>query len=102
MTQHETFKNSIVRHGTHSGWTKHNKAGERPCDPCFFAKKEYDARRLSAPQKTQLNRLRAGAQSRALSALARKYRGEYLTLYNEYLQTLAADRGIEIQTRGNA
>lgn len=98
----DTFPNSITRHGTHSGWSKHTKAGERPCDPCFFAKKEYDARRLAAPEKTRLNRLRASAQNKAHTALSRKYRGEYLTFYTEFVQELAEQHGIEIQTKGNA
>lgn len=76
------FPGSKTRHGTLSGWRKHQTEGdERPCDPCYFAKQEYDARlRTSTPRQIK-QRQAARAQQRALQALARLHAEEYQALY---------------------
>lgn len=74
---------STVRHGTHSGWTKHTKHGVRPCDACKAAKAAYDARRLSATDKQLMNRLTAKAQSRASTRLREAHPAVYRQLYLE-------------------
>lgn len=80
----ETFPGSRIRHGTHSGWTRHIRDGERPCDPCYAAKAQYDRRRRSAPEVIRASRLRARAQHRAYQALAHKYPDEYAALYRQF------------------
>lgn len=34
MTLYDTFKGSQTRHGTPSGWRKHQDLKEPPCAPC--------------------------------------------------------------------
>lgn len=75
------FPDSTTRHGTLSGWRKHIKIGERPCDPCYFAKQEYDQRRLKAPGPLRRNRLRARAQARATTRLRNMFPEEWKVLY---------------------
>lgn len=96
------FPGSTVRHGTHSGWTRHIKAKERPCDPCYRAKEDYDKRRRAAPEQTRLNRLHARAQGRALRALAHKYPDEYRALYVAYRAELMAEYRAESSTHNAA
>lgn len=88
---HETyprFEGSVVRHGTHSGWTRHQRHGEQPCDPCWRAKHDYDQRRLTDPVKLQRGRLRARAQGLAESELVRRHKAEYDELYAATLAEL--------------
>lgn len=86
-----TFPGSRTRHGTQSGWSKHQSLGERPCDPCYQAKQEYDARRRSAPEQTRRNRAAARAQQRAYSRLAHMYPALYAALYAEEKARIAAE-----------
>lgn len=73
-----------TRHGTQSGWRLHQELGERPCDPCWFAKSEYDKERLKATDKQIANRQRAQAQQRAMSELTRRHPEEYRKLYETF------------------
>lgn len=88
MEQERTFENSLTRHGTTSGWALHQKREERPCDACVRAKREYDQRLRSAPEKARENRLRARAQGRAESDLRRLHPAEYQALYEAHLSDL--------------
>ena len=74
---------SNVRHGTASGWRKHQKDGTGPCDACVRARSEYDRRRLEAPEATNRNRLTARAQHLALMRLMRAHKTEYDVYYIE-------------------
>lgn len=77
------FPRSKVRHGTNSGWSKHVRDGERPCDPCYRAKQEYDRRRLETTPAGVKGRLRARAQSKALLALSHEYPDRFQALYEQ-------------------
>lgn len=88
MTLERTFENSMTRHGTNSGWSLHQKREEHPCDACVRAKREYDQRLRSAPEKARDNRLRARAQGRAYSDLKRLHPAEYRALYEAHLSEL--------------
>lgn len=79
-----TWEQTKTRHGTHSGWQKHQELGERPCDACYAAKQAYDRERLTATDKQKANRARAWAQNHAKTELVRRHRAEYLTLYREF------------------
>lgn len=80
-----------ARCGTTSGYTRHQLDGEKPCDACALAKKEYDKRRKEVPRIRQLNRLHARAQTRALSRLRVLYRDEYRAFYAEEKALLLAE-----------
>lgn len=80
----DTFAGSRVRHGTHSGWRLHQKRGERPCDPCYRAKADYNRRRRSAPDLVRAARRAARAQRLAYKELAHRYPAEYAALYAEH------------------
>ena len=81
----ETFAGSRTRHGTNSGWRRHQILGERPCDACFRAKAEYDKLRRDIPEKALRNRQAAEAQRFALSRLSHMYPTTYALLYAEEL-----------------
>lgn len=80
-----------ARHGTASGFAAHQRAGERPCDPCYRAKQKYDQRYRSAPDRTRRSRLSARAQQQATSELARRYPDEYRQLYLKFKQDLTSE-----------
>lgn len=71
------------------------KAGEQPCPACKVAKKDYDARRRSAPELKVKNRARAVAQGRALSELRSRYPEEYRDLYRFYRQEVWEEYGFD-------
>lgn len=87
----ENFPGSKTRHGTHSGFTKHVKAGERPCDPCYRAKEAYDDAYRGQPQQVIKKRLAARAQGRASMALRQKYPEEYKALYAQFKAEIEAE-----------
>lgn len=72
------------RHGTYTGWSQHQQAGERPCDACFRAKQEYDKRRRSSSNRQIQNRQHARAQGRAARELKDRYPEEYKALYEKH------------------
>lgn len=74
---------AVARCGTTSGYQRHRRDGEKPCDACTKATAEYDARRRAQDSEQQKNRLRGRAQSRALLELARRHPAEYQRLYQE-------------------
>lgn len=82
----ETFKGSKVRHGTESGWRKHQELGERQCTPCYQAKAAADKRRRGTPRATLISRARSRAQQRALLMLARQFPARFKILYRSYLR----------------
>lgn len=90
-----TFPNSVTRHGTNSGWRKHQTLGEAPCDACRSAKTEYDKSRLEEPSAKARNRAHAVAQGRAYTRLAAKYREDYQHLYQEAKEEVFEERGLE-------
>ncbi|MGH7791414.1 MAG: hypothetical protein ACREOB_03780 [Thermodesulfobacteriota bacterium] len=71
-----------TRHGTPSGFRRHQTLGERPCDPCFYAKQTYDKRRKSLPEFIIKDRLNAKAQSLALKELKNNHYNEYKDYYD--------------------
>lgn len=79
------------RHGTNAGFSAHQVAGERPCDPCYRAKQAYDRRRLSATPYQAANRRAAKAQSRALQILRHNHEDEYQVLYRLAKEQIAAE-----------
>tara|TARA_R100001244_G_scaffold6385_9_gene7517 strand:+ start:4481 stop:4771 length:291 start_codon:yes stop_codon:yes gene_type:complete len=79
------------RCGTTTGWARHQKAGERPCDACFAAKSAYDKRYRSADDKTRRNRLHSKAQAKALRALKHAHESEYRALYLAYKEQLLGE-----------
>jgi hypothetical protein len=72
-----------TRHGTPSGWSRHKDLGERPCPACFYAKKEYDAKRRAATPNQIRNRKHAKAQYLAVKRLMNAHRDEYRQYYAE-------------------
>ena len=78
-----TFQGSRTRHGTNSGWRKHQSLGETPCDACWKAKSDYDKRRLQATDQQIKNRKYAKAQNRALMKLKDLYPDAYRDFYEE-------------------
>jgi hypothetical protein len=73
------------RHGTTPGYSLHQELGERPCDACSQAKREYDQRLKSAPEQVRKQRLRASAQWAALKRLAHEESERYHAFYQEEL-----------------
>ena len=90
-----TWDTTRTRHGTQSGWRLHQSLGERPCDPCYRAKQEYDARRKASSRQQVKARLAAKAQNRAYMALAHRYPDEYRDLYDQFKREIATEYGIE-------
>ena len=87
----------VARCGTPSGWSRHKNDGERPCNACFKAKAEYDARRRNASSEAVVvSRARAAAQARANTALRRRYPEEYRALYVAALQDVGQERGLDL------
>ena len=76
-----TFANSKIRHGTASGYRKHQELGEWPCDACSRAKQSYDKEWRSAPERVKKSRRSAAAQRVAIRELTRRHRDEYRKLY---------------------
>lgn len=95
----EAFEKSKTRHGTISGWRKHQQDGTEPCTSCNEAKASYDKRWRDIPENTLRNRLNAKAQGRALTTLRKKYAVEYKALYDEAVTALLAEHGLERRYR---
>lgn len=72
-----------VRCGTVTGYTNHQRAGERPCDACVAAKAAYNKRWREAPERTRRNRMYAAAQGRAKQRLVEMFPDTYAALYAE-------------------
>ena len=85
-TPGDTFPGSKSRHGTQSGYRKHQSLGETPCDACRRAKAVYDQRRRSSPKHAVSNRARAAAQGRARGRLKNMHPTEYRALYLDELR----------------
>ena len=95
-----TWANSTVRHGTQSGWRLHLNLNERPCDPCYAAKAEYDRDRRSVSGHVLISRLSARAQSMTNTQLRHNHPVEYKALYDANKKQLLADLTKELeQTR---
>lgn len=71
----------MARCGTTSGYTSHQHKGEKPCDACATAKREYDQRWRSADETRRRSRLSAKAQAEAYKVLADRYPLEYQRAY---------------------
>lgn len=81
----------IAKCGTYSGWNRHIKRGEEPCDPCVLAQRAYAADwRASNPRKLANYAARRHAAYRALVALRARHYREY---YNLYQEELAKEQG---------
>jgi hypothetical protein len=83
-----TFMGSKTRHGTYSGHNLHRRRGEEPCDACWTAMSEYNARRTAATDVKHSNRLRARAQGRALIKLSHTFPQEYREFYDTALKAV--------------
>lgn len=81
-----------ARCGTPSGWNRHRRNGERPCERCVDAKAAYDRRWRAAPERTRRNRRLARARGLALQRLSHRYPEEYSELYREALTELESER----------
>ena len=80
------------RCGSHSGWARHQRANEKPCDACAAAKAAYDKRRLATNSDKKRKALQyARAQGRAERRLARLYPEEYRALYEEAKREILAE-----------
>lgn len=76
-------KPRTARCGTPSGWNRHRLDGEKPCDACARAKREYDKQWRSAPDRVRKSRLNARAQRKAYGRLSRLYPEDYAKFYAE-------------------
>lgn len=77
--------------GTNSGWARHQRAQEKPCDACARAKSDYDKRRRNTDSVKRASQLGARAQSRAERRLAAIYPDLYRSLYLEAKRELLAE-----------
>ncbi len=48
------------RHGTYAGSTAHYKSGEKPCEPCYAARRRYHTRYSKERQLGYVRRVKAG------------------------------------------
>lgn len=80
-----------TRHGTTSGFSRHQVLGEDPCPACKAKKSEYDARRMSAGEPQRKNRDSARAQQRALRRLKNAHPQEYGNYYLEEKAKIEAE-----------
>jgi hypothetical protein len=80
-----------ARCGTLSGFRRHQRLNEKPCDACTHAKQVYDQRWRSAPERTRKNRLHARAQGAAKTLLRQLYPDAYRALYRQELARLTAE-----------
>lgn len=101
-TTTQPFPDSTTRHGTPSGFKKHQDLGEGPCAACYAAKATYDKRRLAAPDKKRRNRLSAAAQMQAYRSLAHKYPDEYRETYRAIKAELFAADGLSYRPIGDS
>lgn len=91
----DSFPGSNVRHGTRSGWTKHQNEGTDPCDACYRAKEQYDSDWRKQPRRVKISRRNARAQGIANKALRRAHPGEYARLYADAKAELIAQEQAE-------
>lgn len=70
-----------TRHGTNSGYSTHQHLNERPCDPCFNAKKAYVARRYADPERLKRRQFTSRAQGVATTKLRAMFPEIYQALY---------------------
>lgn len=85
-----------TRHGTPSGYFTHMRRNEQPCDACYRAKQDYDARRRQAPTQVRVARLRARAQRAALTRLKNIYPVLYRLLYEEEKHRLEREEAADL------
>jgi hypothetical protein len=71
------------RCGTTTGYKRHQRAGEKPCDACAAAVAEYGRRYREAPRRVQVQRIHSAAQGIAFTTLRKRYPDEYLVLYQD-------------------
>lgn len=72
-----------ARCGTPSGYRRHQLDGEKPCDACATAKREYDMDWRRASGKIQAGRRMAKAQRKAYQRLAHQFPDLYRSYYEE-------------------
>ena len=84
----------MARCGTTSGYSAHQKKGEKPCDACALAKKEYDKRWRAASNTTIKSRLSAKAQRLAFVRLMHEHPGEYERYYDEFKKQVYEEAGL--------
>lgn len=89
------WTNTTVRHGTRSGWALHQSLAERPCTPCYLAKKNYDKAQKLAPERKRKARLNAAAQGKAYVALAHAHPEEYRKAYQEAKARIFKEAGYD-------
>lgn len=76
------------RHGTYAGYQQHRRAGERACDPCMAASREYTRQHRANrdPQKSAREAARSKARQRALWRLTALHPEEFNRLTVEEMQ----------------
>lgn len=84
-----------ARCGSTNGYSRHKALDEKPCDACATARSEYDERLRSVGGRAQKSRLRARAQSAAMTRLRKQYPDEAQSLYQEELARLRSEEGVE-------
>lgn len=88
---------TAARCGTASGYKRHQRARERPCDACVAAKAAYDTRWRATTPAGRLNRLRARAQARALGELRRRHPAEYRDIYEPLVAQILTDEPVDTE-----
>ncbi len=73
--------------GTHAAWSRHQRRGEVPCEPCKDARNAYQRSLRSGYSGTQ--RI---ARQAALDELAVRFPEEFRTLYVAALKDLLAEQ----------
>jgi len=66
-----------TRHGTPSGFDRHQTLQETPCDPCKAGKAAYDARYAQREETKARKKILARARQMALEDLRRAHPQEY-------------------------
>lgn len=79
--------------GTRSGYYRHRKDNEKPCQACTTARHEYDKQRYA--QNGLPSRLRAKAQNLALRELRDHHKDEYDELYRTIKARVFTEEGLD-------
>lgn len=83
------WETTKTRHGTHSGWSRHQLLDEEPCDMCREARSRYDQSRSDASK--QARRFAARVQSAAKTELVRRHKAEYDEIYRTLKEQMSEE-----------
>jgi hypothetical protein len=84
------------RHGTPSGYRRHQILQQDPCDACRAARTAYDARLRATPAGQRRNRQKARAQGRAEGLLRQAHPQEYEQYYRTALHEIETQDAAEV------